>query len=464
MSTECSGGGRFPVAPIVLGVLLRAAWLPWVPVGAPIRDEAFYLDAALEWIVFGIYDVARPPGYAFLIAWFLRWFGEAGPLAFRALQVLLSVSIGWGVTHLARSAIGRRGATAAAWIWALYLPLGAYTHLLWPETVFLAVLLPAVGLLRDALVEPDASSDTSRLIVAGLLLGILGLIKDSSLVFPIALALLVYGLRRTSRSSAILSASLILAAALAPAGAWAVRNWDVYQRFTLTGSTAGMNAYVGMNAAYVNFDYDRRQLRQAYPEGTFVRDALLTSSRPGWERSGLGNAVDRRRENVKRGLRFMAEQPGFFLGSRLKKISDLLNPTSFVVRNLQRGRYHGPLSSPGLRVTLVVVCVLSSAGVMVLGWAGLVYAVPRGPTLAVIAATALAFGLPTVVNAMSRGRVPLEPGLLVGVAALLTHPGRALEGGWRRHLLFGTGAVVLGVSWWVDLPLLRIGWEELWTR
>ena len=99
---------------------------------------------------------------------------------------------------------------------------------------------------------------------------------------------------------------------------------------------------------------------------------------------------------------------------------------------------------------IVLIAMLSTVALLLLAWGGMVYATPRGPGWQLLAATCAAFALPALLNAMSRGRMPFVPALIVFASGLLTRP-RALVGASPgRHAAFAAGVAILLLLWVLD--------------
>lgn len=461
----------------------RAARSPslWIPVGLALRallallagetvlvaDEANYLYLALAWERFGLLlDTERylwPPLYPLLVRGCLSAFGAQGEHALHALQVALSASIGWSVLRLARGLFGLRAAHIAGALWALHLPLAAYTHLTWPETLFLALLGPAAVLASEA-ARAGAQGD-GKLVLLGLLLGLAALVKEVALGLVPLLCLALYlrpglepPLERLRRASLPL---LVAALVLAP---WALRNRAAYGSAVPAGATLGENAYHGLNARYVNFDL--RLLHRTHEEGERLsanqRTAfVLDDPSSAWERSGERNTVRRSSENLRLGLAWVAQNPGDFLYSRIKKAADLVAPQSFLLRHLALEAYGGPLSSRPARRVLVPWALLVQLLVLAAAIPGAVLGLRERGARGVLAALALPPLAAGSLVAMSRFLVPLVPLLIVLAAGFLAAPRR----GWTRARTLLTLLLwaLLGWLWWIDLPevieMARLAWS-----
>lgn len=454
-----------------LGVALRFVLLLVVGELELQSDESNYIYLAIAWDHFGVYfDHHRylwPPGYSWLLAELVGLYGAGSILAIKVTQVLASASIGLTTMLFAHRLGSMRAARIAGVIWILYLPLAAYTHLLWNETLFLAMFLPGLYLCLAVLQDGAERGVDRRLILAGLCFGGALYMKEAPTYLIPAVALLLMpfsggvleGLRR---------ASLVLGVTFVVVLPWCLRNLEVYGHFVLADSM-GENAYNGLNEAYVNFDLipvdkergDRKlPLLVAYK---VVRHEFVAAPLDsGWRREERGefhenelvNTVERSEAMTASGLDYVSEHPGWFLRSRVKKLADLLTPLSFYTRHLALGHYdERVLGGPVARKLTGLWAVACPLLLLLLGSAGFfTLADPRGRLLVGLV---LGYTLATsMLVAMSRFRIPIVPLLIVCAAVLL-----ARERPVRRPLTTGATLGCWGVLiflWWVN-------WPEVWT-
>jgi len=443
-----------------LGVALRAGLLLLSGDLDLQSDEGNYVYLALLWNHFGVFfDAYRylwPPGYVAFLAECLGAFGAAGLMAARWIQVLASAAIGASVMLLARRAFDERAARLAGMLWCVYLPLAAFTHTFWNETLFLATFLPA--LLQLLIVLQDGARARDRnVVLAALFLALALYLKELPLYYAAVLAALLFASgRRVSNVEGIRRATLFaltLAAAHLP---WGLRNLEVYGRFVPVGSSLGENVYVGLNGEYRNYDLRpfasrRVGLVEALPARAWFADGPLADR---WERAEeVLNAPDRFAENTRRGLAFAAEHPGWIARSRVKKLADFATPISFFVRHVALGHYAGtPLARPGLRHVLVLWAGLCPLLVLLGAGVGFFAALEDRAARWLFGSLFLYVLAATLLVAISRFRVPVIPLAIVLSAGLAT---RALDSAQvrRRALLplvaFGA---LLGFLWWVDAP------------
>ncbi|MEM9379746.1 MAG: glycosyltransferase family 39 protein [Planctomycetota bacterium] len=454
------------------GVALRAVLLLWATPLEIQSDESnyLYLGAALQH--FGVYlDQQRylwPPAYPWLLGEAIGTFGADGLQVVCWLQVAASSVIGVTTMLFAWRLFSRRAAVVAGVLWSIHLPLGAYTHLLWSEPLFLALLLPALWHLLRALDVADGElegSITRRLLASGALFGLALHVKEwPLLLLPLLAVVVLLRSLRTGAAEAVARASLVPLVALVVTLPWTLRNHEVYGRVVVAGATLGENAHVGLNARYMNFDLNAlRKVRLARGldplEATTRRAFVSAPSRPsgegaaaGWPRQdGIVHPIDRQRAHVAAGLEYAIQHPGWALRTRVKKLSDLVTPLSFFTRTYALDRF--PPDSPlngGLRHPLVVYALALPAFLMLLAAAGYFFTLPRGPGRDVVTVT-LAYVVATgLLVAMSRFRAPIEPFLVVLAAGFLAH-GPATRT-VPRAVGLAASVVALAALWWVSLP------------
>jgi len=446
---------------VVTGVLIRLTFLIASGRIEPFADESNYLYLSLLWNRFDLYsDGAQflwPPGYPYLISRCLELFGSSGVMAVKLVQVLSSAVIGSAVLWLARLVFGRSAVPIAGILWCLYLPLIAFTHLLWPETLFLALFLPGLCLLLAWGERCEADREMPQIIVAAaLFLSLATLVKEVALgLLPLAL-ILIAARSRDSRPAVrlglvamfVLSCSVVLMP-------WTLRNYEVYDRFVPAGATLGKNMYMGLNDDYRNLDYPRRMQSEIHWANSGVLGVLVGDAPEGWKSSSAVNVIDRSNENVRRGLKFVRDHTGYVLRSRVKLLADWVSPTSFFLRHYGLGRYSGLLDRPMVRRVLIGSALLLPMVVLLGSIPGLLSCIERrwirGSLIAVVGYFLLAGSL---LNASTRYRISIEPLLIVCAAGFLARIGHGSN--WRSTLSpvsLGVGMILVG--------LWALNWLEL---
>ena len=478
---------RWIVLLTILGVLLRGL-LAWDAMPLDIQsDEANYIYFALALERFGIFfDQHRyfwPPGYPWLISQFISpESGVAGLDVLRCFQVGLSSVIGATTMLFAWRLFSTRAAIAAGLLWAVYLPLAAFTHYLWTETVFLSVFLPALWHLLVGMDRASRNDKASgRLLLSGALFGLALYIKELPLYLVPAAGLIVFIRGMTESAGALESlrrALIVPLTALVILTPWTLRNQEVYGRTVLSGATLGENVYVGLNARYLNFDTTPlRRLRASlklpqvdtYTRKSFVvppaswvpadtnKDGTVDARDAAWERAeDIPHAIDRHGVQIGRGLSYALENPVWTLRTRLKKWADLVSPMSFFTRHHALGKYPpgSALAGPA-RKPSILMAASESALVMLLGLAGFIFTLQRGPGRQLLCLLFAYVAVTSSLTAMSRFRVPIEPFLIVLSGGFIAH-GWAGRGNARKGALrigaFAACSLVLFGLWWISAP------------
>lgn len=467
--------GRAPWTTIAaitaIGVALRGLLLA---LALPVEiqaDESNYLYLALGLERFGVYlDQHRylwPPGYPWLMSVMLGDGSDASMTGLRALQVALSSLIGATTMLFAWRLFSTRAAVAAGLLWAVHLPLAAYTHLLWNETVFLALFLPALWQVLRALdltAEGSEGPAQRRVLVAGVLLGLSLYVKELPLFLVPPLALVV-GLRARplGMGAAWRLGTLLPLAAVVVVLPWTARNLEVYGRVVPSGATLGENVFQGLNARHSNFDLIPLQIERAKRgEAPIGSDRTLALIAPpegdegqpqrGWARPEIEvHLMDRQSTSVRRGLAWSLEHPLWFARTRLKKWSELVTPLSFFTRHHALGHYgtDSALAGP-LRRPLVGLSMLTSLVVLLGAVLGGALTLRKGHGHALVSTVVGYLVLTATLVSMSRFRLPIEPLLIVLAAGFLTH------GIARRsvpRLVGGAlGVAALLGMWWLSWP------------
>ena len=451
---------------LLFGFAVRAAFLLGTETLEFAGDQSRYVFHAAEWLHFGVYSDSQhflwPPGYPFLLARAMAWAGADGLELVRWVQVGLSPIVGLCVMWLAGWFFGPRAAGWAGVGWACYLPLAVYSGLLWPETLFLVLVLPSICLAVTMCGRAMDAFDGVRAVWLGISFGLAMYLKESTL--PIALAVVVgltFARRRGPWLPRMVSTALVLATMAAVVLPWSLRNQEVYGHWGLTGETLGQNLYWGVNEHYQTRDYPGTDFASLYDEDDFVYRAFLAAPEgSGWQRSEKANVFDRSKENRERAWEFTCEHPGFVLRSRCKRVADALTPASFLVRLVREDTVRGWWTSGRWAVGLVLVASVQTALVLALGLAGAFGPWLRQHGRAVWWCALLGVGSTVPLVAMSRYRLPAEPLLLVAAAALLCGATRP----WRSRDALPLALIawlVLGLAWWINHRELHMLWQEV---
>jgi len=442
---------------IIFGVALRAALLL---LSAPLElqsDEAQYAWLGLSWERFGFLSDSQrflwPPAYPFLHKLAFQLFHEDGVMAVRALQVSCSIATGWATAALAQRFVGERAAPIAAALWALHLPLAGYSALGWPDALFLALFLPALLLLHDAVRD----SDQRRLILAGLLFGLTALFKELGLAMALlATTWLTVKLYRDPLRTSIptlLTFALAVALPLAP---WAARNLQHYGSPILSGKTLGENVYQGWNAHDHNFDVLPVVRSSEVNPRPDTNSAAFTQVDAGetWERPGGATLLERNHAKLTGGLRWARDNPGDLLRTRVSKAAHMFAPVSFPVRHLALGHFGGHLGRGIAGRTFLVFATVQSILLIVFGAASLMR---RTPTHALFWIPTVALLCQPLLVGMSRLRVPLTPFLIIAIAGALINA-RTFRSRLPETIAGATACALILVDIRPTLWLLRYAW------
>ena len=451
------------------GVAVRLAFLALSGELELWADEAHYVQLAAMWSRFGFYMGSPaylwPPVFPAFLTFFIDLFGERGITAAKIGQVLLSGVIGTSVVLLAKRLFSYRAALVAGLLWAGYLPLIGYSHLLWPETLFLCFLLPAVYLFTTLVGSELSPAQTRlRLVGVGVLLGLAILTKEAALPLPLLFGLLLISMRsRGPLGRRTIQTGVLVLSTVVVVLPWTLRNAEVYGRWIVGGSTLGRNMLWGVNAKYVNFDYTRPGVAaMVASQGPFRRWLIEPPPGSGWRQSRAANLIDRSDEDVERGIGFARSHPGFYLRTRIKRLADWVTPLSFFDRHYRLGLYQGWLDKTPVRRSLITLSILSTLLIMVAALPSLFW-VLGGPTQRlVLVSVLLTFLVPVLIIAISRYRVPAEPLALVLTAGLMVNAGdrRPLRR-WEWAAVI-TGWVVLFILWLINAKEVWIELARVW--
>ncbi|MFQ5669167.1 MAG: glycosyltransferase family 39 protein [Acidobacteriota bacterium] len=379
-----------------------------------------------------------PPGYIAFLAAHLHL--GAGFLGAKLTQVVLSTLLVVLVYVLARQAGRSLGAGSAhrigliaALIVTLHPTLIAFSHYLWSETLFLVLFVGGLILLTDV-VETRSSG---RAVMAGLILGLSCLIKVLPLyLLPLLAAWLIFRTRRPRVE--FLPAVLFLVSAFGVIMPWTVHNLATFHRLVLIETTTGKNLARGNNpVAPSNWDWGARRRNRGIMArtGCSQTDPIqLNTCLAGY------------------GVKQILEHPGRSARWAVTKVTDLVNPTSFLVRHIRRGAYgEWPPWVADLIVILVAVFHMGLMGLAALGW----LQAPRGPVRALTLLLVLyVFAVHIATFAMSRFRLPLEPLFAIGCAFFLSHPGSWIHQSRPRRLVGLLLVLLLATCWSRRLPWL----------
>ncbi|MCB9743379.1 MAG: glycosyltransferase family 39 protein [Alphaproteobacteria bacterium] len=434
-------------AAALCAALVRALVLARWPAEPCVRDECVYLFLArgMSWAE-GVPPSPRgwlwAPLYPALLALHERLLADAYNI--RLTQVLASVGITAFGYALAREAGGPRAGRIAAWALALSPTLVFFSLSLWTETLYLLLLLgtlAGVGRAREGA--------PARALAPGLGLGLMVLLRGvATYTAPLFALGLLWGRWRSRRAWAGASALLLSAAlVVAPYSIQASARWEGR---VISDRTLGEVMWMGNND-FPPLTFDHGLGPQTPPEV----QAWIAEGRP--RCAFEGDPTTRDACEVAAGLAWIRANPGAFLARAPLRLSQLLNPNSFLTRHLRRGGWAG-LPAParealiGATVGWSLLAVLGgSLGLIALGrgWLGLSVGGLLLYNLAVVAALA----------GSTRFRVPLDGLWILYAAALLAAPGDALARlrASRLRLAAALGALALLLP--LSLRFFPVGWS-----
>ena len=359
------------------------------------------------------------PGYPAFLA-LARMFGKTNPvLVAKSLQIILALATHLVLVAWARRGFGKHVAHGTAWLFALYPTLIAFTHYLWPETLYIFFIVLAVGSLFKALETQPTSQRTTVawLLGSSLAFGLAALVRPVALYFVPFIAFWLAWPRdsRVGSGSGFrnrLMATVFILGFISTIAPWTARNWFKYHRFVPVDATLGVNLWRGnATPAVANWDFgfDRRPRNAGVPRGfSDCRELPL---------------IDRDRCNTRLSLQLIKDHPGTFLRRIPTKLLDLTNPTSFLLRHARWGLY-GDLSKGSITVltVLVVVSFVGVALLTVLGLVGTPVWAAHRPFASrsrqfFLMLVLLSLAMHSITFGMSRYRLPLIP-LAMPFAAL----------------------------------------------
>jgi 4-amino-4-deoxy-L-arabinose transferase-like glycosyltransferase len=382
----------------------------------------------------------QPPGYPTFSAAVLAVTGRS-VVALKFVQCLLSALSCVLLFRIGRSWFGDTPGWIAGWLWALYPNSIAFSHLLWSETLFVFWLLVLVELLlgTGATAAPSRLPSVRRCLGAGVVLGLAALTRGTTVYlapFLVGWMLLLAqatsglaGLGSALSREGLMRAALVLGVALVCIAPWSIRNYGIHGGFVLIDTNAPYNLWRGNGLDAMALRDFAEAPRYTWPfesvllhpvgnlNGRELVDAYRRDHAP--QAQGEGPLMPTDLEVMAYATAASWDQ---ILGDPLRtlrnaghKLTDMWNPTSFLVRHLEMGAY-GNVPG-GLHVALIVAASGSYLVVMFFAAFGLVTGLADrriwGVALLLVyfsAISALAFGL-------TRFRLPVMP-LLMLVAAV----------------------------------------------
>jgi len=407
---------RWLLVLMALGLSMRVALAVGLDGQMLLRaDESIYTQMARRLIETGRLETGpfvRPPLYFYFLA-AARVLSDtlpiSWPLVAKLLQCLAATATTVPIYRAASRVSGKRVARIASAIFLFDPTLIAYTHLLWPETLFLF----AVAIVFDAASEFERRSRV-YIVSMGVVAGAAMLLKPVFGLFAAVLAL--DWLRRDGWRIAVRRALLFGIAAAVVIGPWVVRNQLRYGPTILLENQGPYNLWSG-NAK------DPTQVFREWRE--------------------LPDPVTRSRVAAQRATAAISSDPIGFAENAAIRALNLWGFEYFVIRHAVNGGY-GSVSRQTFLLGFWVIQI---------GWAVLLLLavlgtgpVARDPTLRVVVIYTLVFTV--LVAAMvttTRFRVPFAFWLSIAAAIGVDRlAGRRLGG--RDLVLVGVAIAVLALS------------------
>ena len=392
-------------------------------------DENYYQRAAKSILAGdGHPGSLRPPLFPAFIALVYGLFGKS-LLALRLVQILLSLVTLAAVFQITAQRFGTRAATYAGMLCAVAPSLVHYTHFLWSECFGTTLLI----LFFWALDLYDRCEKRWTIVLAGLLLGLNALTRETWLMFGAVVVGWIVWRHRAAWRRSLVPAAMLLGAALLVVLPWTLRNYTVHDALVLvsTGRWYPM--------AHGNILNQEDWLRGVAPP----RDQRLEARALGeLEREAFWKPI------AMEAIR--AEQPLWIFKKTIRNTFLMLQVRSQTVRYLEKGWISpAPIGAYSLLATSVGGHILVTALGLVALWF-----VPGGwLSRIVITAVLYTFAIHVITIAHSRYLVPLVPLMAIHAGALMARRDLKLS----RLRLVGAGLTLavfvtaLILRWQTDL-------------
>jgi 4-amino-4-deoxy-L-arabinose transferase-like glycosyltransferase len=356
----------------------------------------------------------QSPGYPAFMA-LVMFFTGRGTLAVKIVQVLLGTASVWLIYALGRAWFRHSVGLAAAWIYALYPNLVAFTHYLFSETLFIILFLAATLLItrsKERVLAPGPA------LAAGALMALAAYTKSSVLYFLPFFALWYLVLHRRELAAALLAVALVAVGFGATVAPWALRNHGLHGGLVLIDSSGPYNLWRGNRPGVFS---GRRNDRSQMFDPPFHWVPIAPVADVGGRKLA---DIARIRFDTKEptDLQVMAvageyawlyvkAEPRDFVRNAGYKLIDMWNPTSFVMRHMKKDSY-GELS-PLTRHALVALVTLSYLLVMALALWGWRKTWRDANVMLVLLMVGYYSGIHAITFGLTRFRLPLMPFLIL---------------------------------------------------
>lgn len=436
------------VAIALLAAGLRFATLAAVFPPRLTGDELYYVDTAIHLARGeGHYSemfrtsAGWPPAHAFLLS---RFLSPAADESYRNLapstlatmlrvEVVVSTALAVAIALLGTSLFDPRTGALAGLFAAVYPTFVAYSHFLWSETLFLALLVAALALAAWAV----RTGSLVGVATAGALFGaatlareIGGLVAGCVAVWWVATGFPsehASDLTRARRIALARGALLLVCVGLVVAP-WTIRNTLRFERLVPVSTVGWMGVREGNTFAGPTWLRPHLPALQEFRARYFALDSEIArmelARREAWSL-------------------IRSEQPLWLAKKLVRNGALLFSPDSFLFKKISRGSYGH--SSRWIVRALLVATVTSYLAIAVLGIVGIAACDPPKRLLALLLATVVV-GLHVFAHASSRYRLPLVPIAMVYGAWAVLHRDRiaALSPAAR---LACCAAVLAGLVW-----------------
>jgi 4-amino-4-deoxy-L-arabinose transferase-like glycosyltransferase len=417
-------GDHWLLGLVIIGLLLRCVLALALDANLfPVGDEGMYSYRAALWRATGHLHTGafvRPPLYFAVVAAVQAVAAELSlswTLLLRLLQSLVGAALAFPVYRTARRVAGVRAARIAVGIVMLDPTLIAYSHLLWPATLYTLI----VAIVFDAILDLERGHLWHQALI-GVLIGAALLLKPVFGLFALLLALFWLARLRVAQTAKLVAvvggtAALVIAP-------WVARNMSRYGPAILIENQAPYNLWVG------NADIPAPHVLKRWV--------------------ALGDPVERSRAGLRNGFVAISDDPKGFAKRSGVRALNLWGFEFFIVRHFIMGGYAGTTKTTFVGLFWAIQCLWFAT--LVLTGAGLARAW-RDPPLRLL--WIFAFIFTVIVSAMTtttRFRVPFALPVAVtaalGVQALCTREG-------RRVALAGLAAALLLLTVSVSKPSFR---------
>lgn len=388
------------------------------------------------------------PAYPFLMAIMKGISGYYGMI--QLLQLPAALATQGMVAYLSRSLYpsvqGEKASRWASWLYALNPTFIFYTCSDWSETLYGMVLVGALLMLGRARGELPGRGSPA---MAGFLVGICVLFRGvATYILPIFMVGLLWE-RWKERKELV---GMLLAAVLT------VAPYSLYASIKFGGlvvsdRTLGQMMWLGNNTFEpATFDYGIGVLG----EGAYGR--LEKSGRPPCVER---NVVRKDACEVHNGTAWILENPLEFLKRMPLRVSQLLNPHSFLTRHLRWGKWVGipDWLDEGIIIAIPIFTAINLV-VGTLGWFARFQKSGSQSWYPLVAGLVVLYhvGAIAVLAGLSRYRVPLEPLWLVMGAGVLADPRGELDKIEKERWRLWGSLGVCGLLFLLMLRFLPSGW------